>query len=136
LCVGWIDGIRKSIDAASYKIRFTPRKPTSVWSAVNIRHVEELIRQARMQPAGLRAFERRAAEKSGIYAYENRHAAALDISAERKFRSAPDAWEFFERQPASYRTRAIWWVVSAKRQETREARLQKLISLSARQQRI
>ena len=78
LCVGWIDGMRKTIDAESYKIRFTPRKATSNWSAVNIGRVKELTKQGRMRPAGLKAFELRKEEKSGIYAYENRKSAVLD----------------------------------------------------------
>ncbi len=136
LCVGWIDGLRKTIDTQSYRIRFTPRKPTSNWSAVNIGRVQDLIGQGRMRPAGLKAFERRTEEKSGIYAYENRHAAVLGKSAERKFRARPTAWKFFQRQPAGYRQTAIWWVMSAKGEETRQKRLKTLIADSAAQRRI
>lgn len=131
LCVGWIDGRRQTIDAQRYRIRFTPRKPTSTWSAVNLRRVAELTREGRMRRAGLQAFERRAPERSGIYAYENRKNAVLEPAAEQRFRAQPVAWEFFQRQPAGYRTTAVWWVVSAKRAETREARLAALIADSA-----
>jgi uncharacterized protein YdeI (YjbR/CyaY-like superfamily) len=136
LCVGWIDGLRKTIDGQSYHIRFTPRKPTSNWSAVNIGRVQELARQGRMRPAGLKAFELRAEKKSGIYAYENRHSAVLSKVAERKFRARPAAWEFFQRQPAGYRQTTIWWVMSAKREETRQKRLETLIADSAAERRI
>jgi len=128
LCVGWIDGIRKSIDDVSYMIRFTPRKTTSTWSEVNIGRVAELTRDKRMQPAGLKAYEQRKEAKSGIYAYEQRKAAALDEAAERQFRANRKAWEFFQAQPAWYRKTAIWRVVSAKRPETRQKRLEILIS--------
>lgn len=136
LCVGWIDGLRKTIDAQSYRIRFTPRKPTSNWSAVNIGRVKELTRQGRMRSAGLQAFELRLERKSGIYAYENRNSAVLSKSAEQKFRSRPVAWEFFQRQPAGYRTTTIWWVTSARREETRLRRLETLIANSAARRRI
>jgi uncharacterized protein YdeI (YjbR/CyaY-like superfamily) len=136
LCVGWIDGLRNTIDGQSYRIRFTPRKSTSNWSAVNIRRVQELTRRGRMRPAGLKALELRVEKKSGIYSYENRHAAVLSKSAERKFRANPDAWEFFQRQPAGYRTTAIWWVMSAKREETRQKRLETLIADSSARRRI
>ena len=130
LCVGWIDGLRKTIDAESYKIRFTPRKKTSNWSAVNIARVKELTKQGRMKPAGLKAFELRKEEKSGIYAYENRKSAMLDAAAEKKFRSRRKAWDFFQRQPEGYRKLMTWWVISAKREETQKKRLEKLISES------
>jgi uncharacterized protein YdeI (YjbR/CyaY-like superfamily) len=136
LCVGWIDGLRKTIDGQSYRIRFTPRKPTSNWSAVNIGRVQELTRQGRMRPAGLKAFELCAEKKSGIYSYENRHAAVLSKSAERKFRAHLAAWEFFQRQPAGYRKTTIWWVMSARREETRQKRLKTLIADSAARRRI
>jgi uncharacterized protein YdeI (YjbR/CyaY-like superfamily) len=130
LCVGWIDGLRKTIDAESYKIRFTPRKTTSTWSAVNIGRVQELTKFGRMRPAGLKAFELRKEEKSGIYAYENRKSAVLGAAGEQKFRSRPKAWNFFQSQPASYRQTLIWWVATAKREETKQKRLEKLIAQS------
>jgi uncharacterized protein YdeI (YjbR/CyaY-like superfamily) len=136
LCVGWIDGLRKTIDARAYKIRFTPRQAKSNWSAVNIRRVQELARQKRMRPPGVRAFASRAEEKSGIYAYENRHAAVLDKWDEQQFRSSPEAWKFFQAQPQSYRKTMIWWIVSAKRAETRRKRLATLIGESKANRRI
>lgn len=136
LCVGWIDGVRKSIDADSYKIRFTPRKATSTWSAVNIACVAELTRLGRMQPAGSDAFARRREEKSGTYAYENRKSAELTAAHEEQFRATPKAWEFFAAQPRSYRQVMAWWVISAKRPETREKRLARLIAESAARRRM
>ena len=130
LCVGWIDGLRKTIDGESYKIRFTPRKKTSNWSGINIGRVKELTKQGRMRPGGLKAYERRTEEKSGIYAYENRKAAVLGAVAEKRFCSRPKAWAFFQRQPAGYRKLATWWVISAKKEETRQQRLEKLIAHS------
>lgn len=136
LCVGWIDGIRKSIDEESYMIRFTPRKPTSNWSAVNIKRVAVLTKEGRMQAAGIEAFRNRAEEKSGIYAYEQRKTAALDEEFEAQFRANDVAWKFFEAQPPSYRTTMIWWVVSAKREETRRKRLARLIDDSRKGRRV
>jgi uncharacterized protein YdeI (YjbR/CyaY-like superfamily) len=130
LCVGWIDGLRKTIDTESYKIRFTPRKKTSNWSAVNIERVKELAKLGRMRPGGLKAFELRKEEKSGIYAYENRKSAVLGKAGEKQFRAQPKAWDFFQRQPAGYRELMIWRVISAKREETKKKRLEKLISES------
>ncbi len=131
LCVGWIDGLRKGIDAQSYMIRFTPRKPTSNWSSVNIGRVAELTKQKRMRPAGLRAFAARMDAKSGIYSYEQRKEAALEPSLVRQFRANPEAWRFFQAQPPGYRGLITWWVVSAKQEATRQKRLVKLIEESA-----
>ena len=136
LCVGWIDGLRKTIDAESYKIRFTPRKKESNWSAVNIGRVKELTKQGRMQPAGLAAFAHRTEAKSGIYAYENRKTALFDKADEKRFRSNPKAWEIFQSQPAGYRGLATWYVVTARKEATRHARLQKLIAQSEAGRRI
>ena len=130
LCVGWIDGIRKPVDEDSYAIRFTPRKAGSTWSAVNVRRVGELVRAGRMQPAGLKAFEKRTAERTGVYSYERAHA-KLNPAAERAFRANRAAWEFWESRPPWYRRTATWWVVSAKREETRQRRLATLIDDSA-----
>ena len=130
LCFGWIDGLRKTIDAESYKIRFTPRRPTSNWSAINIRRMKELMREGRVGPAGIKAFQKRMPERSGIYSYENRKSATLNDAALKLFRTESAAWEFFQSQPASYRQTAIWWVVSAKRPQTHQDRLRKLIALS------
>ena len=127
LCFGWIDGIRKGIDDVSYANRITPRTPRSTWSAINIARAHELIKLGRMQPAGLNAFERRTVERSAIYSYEQRKTARLDPAAERSFRGNRKAWTFFEAQPPSYRRAATWWVISAKREETRQRRLATLI---------
>jgi uncharacterized protein YdeI (YjbR/CyaY-like superfamily) len=131
LCFGWIDGVRRSLGEESYTIRFTPRKPGSNWSSRNVRHVEELIREGRMTPAGLAAYDARKPERTGIYAFEQRHSARLDREQERHFRADSEAWAFFQAQPPSYRQTAIYWVVSAKRPETRERRLATLIGDSA-----
>jgi uncharacterized protein YdeI (YjbR/CyaY-like superfamily) len=131
LCFGWIDGVRRSLGEESYTIRFTPRKSGSNWSSRNVRHVEELIREERMTPAGLAAYEARNPERTGIYAYEQRHSARLDHEQEKYFRANRKAWAFFQAQPPSYRQTAIYWVVSAKRPETRERRLATLIGDSA-----
>ncbi|HVS04930.1 MAG TPA: YdeI/OmpD-associated family protein [Candidatus Dormibacteraeota bacterium] len=128
LCFGWIDGVRKGIDDVSYSNRITPRKPRSTWSAINIARARELIKQGRMRPAGLKAFERRTDERSAIYSYEQRTNSKLDPEAERTFRANKKAWAFFESQPPSYRKTAIYWVISAKREETRQKRLATLIS--------
>lgn len=136
LCFGWIDGIRRTIDAERYTIRFTPRRKGSVWSKVNIRKVEELVRTGRMRPAGERAFEKRAEERSGIYSFEQRSEAVLSEEALARIRADPDAWAFWESQPAGYRRQATWWIVSAKREDTRSRRLEQLIADSAAGQRI
>lgn len=132
LCFGWIDGIRKSIDEHRYMIRFTPRKPRSTWSAVNIRKIAELTAAGLMHPAGIRAYEARTQENSEIYAYEqDRSAATLDPDSEALFRANTAAWAWFEAAPPSYRRTAIWWVISAKKPETRAKRLATLIEDSA-----
>ncbi|HKS30983.1 MAG TPA: YdeI/OmpD-associated family protein [Chthoniobacterales bacterium] len=130
LCFGWIDGLRKTIDARKYKIRFTPRRPSSIWSAINSARIRELIREGRVRLAGRTAFQKRTAAKSHVYSYENRKAAKLSSAQTKLFRVETAAWKFFQRQPKSYRQTAIWWVVSAKRSPTRENRLQRLIASS------
>lgn len=135
LCFGWIDGLRKSVDDMSYVIRFTPRKSRSTWSAVNVRRVGELTRQGRMRPAGRRAYEARLENRSEIYSYEQRQAELAEPYVTRLRRNQA-AWKFFQAQPASYRKAASWWVVSAKKEETRVKRVEKLIADSARGLRI
>lgn len=135
LCFGWIDGIRRRIDEDSYSIRFTPRQWRSVWSAVNIRNAEKLIEQKRMQPDGLKAFAARKAYRSGIYSYEQRSAELVEPYA-GKLKSNKAAWNFFQSQPAGYRKQMNWWIVSAKKEETRLKRLEKLIADSAAGKRI
>lgn len=131
LCYGWIDGVRKSRDADSYTIRFTPRKVGSIWSAVNIGRVEELTALGRMLPAGLRAFAARREDRSAVYSHEQAEEATLSAEEESRFRAEPEAWAFFEKQPPSYRKAAIWNIVSAKKEETRLRRLRTLIEESA-----
>jgi uncharacterized protein YdeI (YjbR/CyaY-like superfamily) len=127
LCFGWIDGVRRSLDAESYCIRFTPRKPSSIWSAVNIKKVEELTAKGLMRPAGVAAFAKRKPEKSAVYAYENEHK-HFSGDDEKRFKDNEKAWEFFEQQANWYRKRMTSWVLSAKQEATRERRLEKLIA--------
>ena len=131
LCFGWIDGVRRRIDDHSYSIRFTPRKQRSNWSAINVRRVGELIELGHMRPAGLAAFERRSDDRTAIYSYEQRKGAKLDAAQERRFKANPSAWMWFQAQPAGYRRTASYWVISAKRPQTRERRLEQLIQDSA-----
>ncbi len=131
LCFGWIDGVRRGIDAESYSIRFTPRRKRSIWSAVNIKRAGELIELGRMMPAGLAAFAARTDDRSAIYSHEQRRAAKLDPEHEQRFRAQTAAWEWFQAQAPSYRRAALHWVTSAKRPETRERRLAALIEDSA-----
>ena len=135
LCVGWIDGIRKRIDADSYKIRFTPRKPTSTWSTINMDKVAALKRAGRMRPAGLTAFEKRRPNKVGIYSYEQRKP-ELGEPYGGLLQKNTTAWAFFEAQPPSYKKRLAWYVHSAKKEETRLARLKKLEAASSRGERL
>ena len=127
LCFGWIDGVRKSIDEISYMIRFSPRKSRSVWSTVNIRRAGELIQLGQMKPAGFAAFESRLENKSGIYAYEQRSVELPEPYA-GLMKANEKAWLFYQSQAASYRKVWNWWVVSAKREETRLKRLHSLIN--------
>ena len=136
LCFGWIDGVRQRIDDESYMNRFTPRKADSNWSAVNVRRVEELTKQRRMRAAGLKAFRERREDKTATYSYEQRHQAKLDPAQERRFRSKRKAWEWFQTQPRGYRTTAVYWVMNAKRPETRDRRLETLIEDSAKGRRV
>ncbi len=135
LSFGWIDGVVHSIDAASYRQRFTPRRKGSIWSAVNIARVEELTGLGLMHPAGLTVFEGRDPTKANKYSFEQGELRLPD-QHEAAFRLNERAWAFFESQPPSYRKPAIWWVVSAKRQETRERRLAILIQDSEAGRRI
>jgi len=132
LCFGWIDGVRRSLDSTSYVIRFTPRKPSSTWSAVNTVRAKDLAAQGLMNPAGLRAFEKRSDEKSAIYSYEQRKSAKLGDAHERKFRANQRAWSFFQSQPPWYRRTCTYWVICAKKEETRAKRLATLIEYSER----
>jgi uncharacterized protein YdeI (YjbR/CyaY-like superfamily) len=130
LCFGWIDGVRQRLDEGSYTIRFTQRRPGSTWSAVNVRRARTLSAGGRMAPAGLAAFEARTEDRTGIYSYEQRPDELIEPYAGMLARHAP-AHRFFAHQPPSYRRAAIWWVISAKKDDTRLERTQKLIELSA-----
>jgi uncharacterized protein YdeI (YjbR/CyaY-like superfamily) len=135
LCIGWIDGVRRSVRQGVYSIRFTPRKAKSNWSIVNIRRVKELIRLKRMTPTGLRVFETRDERRTERYSYE-RKTSKLSRAQEKLFRLNGKAWEYFRSQAPWYRRVTTWWVVSAAKEETRERRLAQLISDSAAGHRI
>jgi uncharacterized protein YdeI (YjbR/CyaY-like superfamily) len=135
LCFGWIDGLRKRVDEISYQIRFTPRRRGSIWSATNIKCAKELARQKRMRPTGLKAFAARIENKSGIYSYEQR-TTELEEPFAKLLKKNKTAWNFFKTQPPSYRKMIGWWIISAKKEETRLARLAKLISESAKGKRL
>ena len=135
LCFGWIDGVRHSVDAERYVNRFTPRTPKSYWSAVNIARVRELIAEGRMHPAGLNAFEWRDEQLARQNA-SARANPAFSRSETARFRKNKAAWSFWESLPPGFRRNATWWVVSAKRDETRQRRLATLIEHSARGERI
>lgn len=129
LCYGWIDAVRRSIDDESYSIRFTRRKPSSIWSAINIAKVEALTKEGRMQPEGLAAFEKRKESKSRIYSFES-EAKELDEKYMQQFKANKAAWEFFNTQAPSYRKAAIHLIMTAKQESTRQSRLEKLIASS------
>ncbi len=136
LCFGWIDGVRKSLDETSYTIRFTPRKPSSTWSSININLVRKLTKRGLMHPAGLKAFAARDEKKSAIYSYEQRKSAQFTREQEKHFRANKAAWEFFRSQAPWYRRVTTYWVISAKRDETKLKRLSELLGHSENQQRI
>jgi uncharacterized protein YdeI (YjbR/CyaY-like superfamily) len=131
LCFGWIDGLRKSIDEVSYKIRFTPRRPTSTWCKANIARVPALEALGLMTPAGRDAFAARKEAKSGIYSYEQRDIAELPPAMQARFEAFAKAWASFQKLPPGYRKTAIFWVMNAKQEATRERRLTQLIADSA-----
>lgn len=136
LCYGWIDGKANGIDEKTYRQRFTPRRKGSIWSAVNIARVAVLTEEGRMTAAGLAAFEKRTEAKSAIYSHEQKGPITLPPEQEAIFRENKEAWAFFEKQPAGYKRRSLWHVISAKRAETKESRLTKLIEVSARKERL
>jgi uncharacterized protein YdeI (YjbR/CyaY-like superfamily) len=129
LCFGWIDGVRRSIDHERYSIRFTPRKPNSIWSNVNIKKVAELSKKSLMQPAGIAAFEKRSESKSGIYSFEN-EAKKLTPEYEKIFKANKAAWDFFQAQPPGYKKLTIDHIMNAKQEKTQLSRLQQLLSAS------
>jgi uncharacterized protein YdeI (YjbR/CyaY-like superfamily) len=127
LCFGWIDAVRKSIDKDRYQIRFTQRKPGSIWSAVNIKKIEELIRQGLMHPAGLESFEKRTDKKSRLYTYENDEL-KFSRDFEKRFKANKVAWKYFQSLAPGYKKSSNNWVMSAKQEETRLKRLNQLIA--------
>lgn len=135
LCFGWIDGVRRSLDDASFSTRFSPRRPRSIWSRVNVAHVQRLTKEGRMTAPGLAAFAARQDDRTGVYSFEQRPS-ELPPAYARRFRKQREAWAFFAQQPPYYRRVCTHWIMSAKRDETRERRLATLIDCSARKQRI
>lgn len=133
LCFGWIDGVRRAVDEDTFSVRFTPRKPKSYWSAVNIRRARELESEGRLHAAGRAVFEGREIRKRGRYSFESRPR-KLDARSEKLFRANQRAWTFFQAQAPWYRRTSIFWVMEAKREETRVRRLEELIDRSARAQ--
>jgi uncharacterized protein YdeI (YjbR/CyaY-like superfamily) len=135
LCFGWIDGVRRSVDAESFSVRFSPRKPKSIWSAVNIRKASKLEAAGRMRPAGRAAFAAREARSSKRYSYESK-AGALDPALQRELKRDRGAWEFFQSEAPWYRRTSIFWVMEAKREETRARRFGTLLKCSGKRERI
>ncbi len=135
LCYGWIDGLRKSIDEKSYKIRFTPRRPKSIWSAVNIKKIKELTKLGKMKPAGIEAFKKLAEKKSNVYSFDQKNI-VLEKSFEQKIKANDNAWAFFRSLPPSAKKSSIWWIMSAKRGDTRLRRLNTLIDCSEQGMRV
>lgn len=135
LCYGWIDSVRRSIDAESYSNRFTPRKKTSIWSAINIKKVEELTKAGLMTPEGLKAFELRTQSRMGIYSHE-KEPVALTPAYEKQFKKNKLAWKYFQAQAPSYKKVTIHWIMSAKQEKTQLARLEKAIQISEQQKRM
>lgn len=135
LCYGWIDGVRYSIDETSYKIRFTPRRPKSIWSLINVRHVERLQKLGKMATPGIKVYEAREEKRTGIYSFEQKRP-GLSAKNKKIFRENQAAWKFFSSQPPGYQRTAGFWVSSAKQEETRQRRLHKLMKDSASGRRI
>ncbi len=135
LCYGWIDAVRKNIDKDRWTIRITPRKPRSAWSLINIKHVKRLIKSGQMKPPGLEVFQRRDKKKSKIYSYEARNR-PLEPQYRKRFKVDKKAWEFFQLQAPSYQKVARWWIISAKKEETRIRRVDALIEASRLKQRL
>lgn len=136
LCFGWIDGVRRRIDDTAYQIRFTPRRPRSTWSAVNIARFQALQAAGRVTPAGERAFAQRIEEKSVVYSYEQAGPAELNAAEQRAFRRDPAAWRYFEGCPPGYRQTVLHWVTAARKPETRAARLARLVQACAAGERL
>ena len=135
LCFGWIDGVRRSVNETSYSVRFTPRKPRSIWSRINTKRAGELKELGLMSPAGLRAFEDRDPKKANLYSFENAPR-SLDAAFEAKFKKNKKAWEFFQTLPPYFTKMSVFWIMSGKREQTRERRLQTFIDSCARGERL
>jgi uncharacterized protein YdeI (YjbR/CyaY-like superfamily) len=135
LCFGWIDGLRKRHDENSYTVRFSPRITGSIWSLINTTRMEELIKLGRVHQAGLSVFEQRDKKKSKLYSYEV-GSCQLSSEFEARFRASPTAWEFYQAQPPWYRRVSCYWVMSARKEETRLRRLTTLIDDAAHGRRI
>jgi uncharacterized protein YdeI (YjbR/CyaY-like superfamily) len=131
LCFGWIDGIARRLDDDSYCQRFTPRRPRSIWSRVNMRHVERLKKDGRMTPAGLAAYAKRDAKRTAVYSFENRPK-TLPPAMEKQLRANKAAWAYYQAKAPWYRRVTAFWILSAKKEETRQRRLAMLIERSAR----
>lgn len=135
LCFGWIDGVRKSIDRERYCIRFTPRKPSSIWSTVNLKKVEQLTEKGLMKQFGLEVYNKRKIANSGLYSFEKDTAKMSEIF-ENEFKSHKDAWEFFTKQAPSYQKTILHWIMSAKQEKTQQSRLSKAIIASEKHSKI
>ncbi|PWT94484.1 MAG: bacteriocin-protection protein [Blastocatellia bacterium] len=135
LCYGWIDGLRKNVSPDSYKIRFTPRKASSIWSNINVAHVERLKKESRMQAAGLAAYSLRDPERTGIYSFE-KELAEFSTQFKKRFEANKNAWQFFNEQSPYIKKLCVHWVMSAKREETRVRRLEQLIEKTAKGERV
>lgn len=133
LCFGWIDGVRRRLDDASYTIRFTPRRPGSIWSSVNVAKVADLTTAGVMEPAGLAAFAERRDDRTAVYSHEQggEEALAFTTAEQQRLRAAPGAWEYVTAQPGSYRRAVIHWLHCAARQQTRDRRLEQLVTESS-----
>lgn len=136
LCFGWIDGMVRRIDDERHQQRYTPRRPGSIWSNVNVRNAERLIAVERMRPAGLAAFQARTAAKTGIYSFEAKQPKQLSATDEKTFRANKKAWAFFAEQAPWYQRKVMWWVASAKQDATRQKRLMRLMTASAARKRV
>jgi uncharacterized protein YdeI (YjbR/CyaY-like superfamily) len=135
LCFGWIDGVRRKVDDESYSNRFTPRRASSNWSAVNIEKVRVLTEKGLMMPAGIAAYEKRREDKSVVYSYEN-ESKQFSAEFEKRFRANEKAWGFYEKQANYYKKLMTGWVMGAKQEATRERRLEKLIAESENERRL
>lgn len=136
LCYGWIDGIRRSLGEEAYTIRFTPRKPTSIWSAVNVARVAELTQAGRMTEAGLAAFAKRREDRTGIYGHDRPAPAVLEPALLKRFRAHPEAWTWFGAQAPSYQRTTLHWIMSGKKPETRERRFERVLAAALKRERL